>query len=114
MGLQNWVQAHFTESTWLILQVDLRNAFNCIHREPIFEEIGRLAPELIPWVSICYGQHSPLYAQGHRLNSRCGVQQGDPLGPLLFAIAWHRVVQRLPGDLQLNVWYLDDGHLVPG
>ena len=112
MGLQNWVQAHATDPTWLILQIDLRNAFNSICRDQIFEEIGCLAPELIPWVSICYGQHSPLYAQGHRLSSRCGVQQGDPLGPLLFAMAWHRVVRRLPSDLQLNVWYLDDGHLV--
>ena len=40
------------------------------------------------------------------------LASGDPLGPLLFAIAWHRVVQRLPADLRLNVWYLDDGHLV--
>ena len=43
MGLQNWVQAHLTDLTWLILQIDLRNAFNSICREPIFEELGRLA-----------------------------------------------------------------------
>ena len=112
MGLQSWVHAHHTEHAWAILQVDLRNAFNSVHREAIFDEIGQSAPELIPWVSTCYAQHSHLIAQGHRLSSRCGVQQGDPLGPLLFSMAWHRVVRKLPSSLHVNIWYLDDGHLV--
>jgi hypothetical protein len=112
MGLQNWVEAHQADPNWAILQVDERNAFNAIYREPIFEELDQNAPELVPWVSTCYAEHSHLFAQGHRLSSRCGVQQGDPLGPLLFAVAWHRVVRKLPADLALNVWYLDDGHLV--
>ena len=34
------------------------------------------------------------------------------MGPLFFAVAWHDVVTLLPRELQMNVWYLDDGHLV--
>ena len=45
------------------------------------------------------------------LTSEQGVQQGDPLGPFLFALAWHRVVRSLPSGLMMNVWYLDDGHV---
>ena len=41
-----------------------------------------------------------------------GVQQGDPLGPLFFCLAWQRVVRQLPPELVFNTWYLDDGHLV--
>jgi hypothetical protein len=47
------------------------------------------------------------------LSSR-GVQQGDPLGPLGFALALqpivHRIEREVPG-LLVNTWYLDDGTL---
>ena len=46
------------------------------------------------------------------MTSQQGVQQGDPLGPLLFCLGWHDVIQALPSSLQVNLWYLDDGHLV--
>ena len=43
----------------------------------------------------------------------CGVQ-GDPLGPLGFALVLHSVIEKIkesvPG-LLINVWYLDDGTL---
>ena len=42
-----------------------------------------------------------------RISSSCGVQQGDPLGPLLFALALHKVSHS--GSADLTVWYLDDG-----
>jgi hypothetical protein len=45
------------------------------------------------------------------MQSKQGVTQGDPLGPLLFCPAWQRIVEKLPEALKLNVWYLDDGHL---
>ena len=35
-----------------------------------------------------------------------GVQQGDPIGPLLFAIAVDQIASGV--DSELNVWYLDD------
>ena len=50
----------------------------------------------------------------HAIKSCCGVQQGDPLGPLCFALALHRIVERIaeevPG-LLMNAWYLDNGTL---
>ncbi len=95
-----------------LLQVDLRNAFNSISRERILEEVAAQAPALLGWAQTLYGAHSHLYTQGHRLSSQQGVQQGDPLGPFLFALAWQRVVRQLPSTLGLNLWYLDDGHLV--
>ena len=48
----------------------------------------------------------------HPLRSEQGVQQGDPLGPLFFSLAWQSVVDALPQELALNIWYLDDGHLI--
>ena len=42
-------------------------------------------PGLSPLAEWCYGFHSRLMFQGSPLNSETGVQQGDPLGPLLFS-----------------------------
>ncbi|XP_073955687.1 uncharacterized protein [Choristoneura fumiferana] len=39
--------------------------------------------------------------------SQVGAQQGDPLGPLTFSLAIHKVIAELRSPL--NVWYLDDG-----
>ena len=44
--------------------------------------------------------------------SCCGVQQGDPLGPLGFALTLHLIVECIVPGLALNAWYLDDGMLV--
>ena len=49
------------------------------------------------------------------LHSADGVQQGDPLGPLLFTLVLHKLVMTLDAelgaDLLSNVWFLDDGVL---
>ena len=39
------------------------------------------------------------------------VQQGDHIGPLLFALAWHTIPEALK-NLRLNCWYLEDGALI--
>ena len=56
-----------------------------------------------------------MWAGANVLSSSFGTQQGDPLGPLLFALALRRATaalrERCP-DLDLNAWYLDDGTLV--
>ena len=53
------------------------------------------------------------------IRSQRGVQQGDPLGPSLFALAIHPSVTgsarlteaRFPGDLDFHSFFLDDGVL---
>eukprot|EP00731_Ephydatia_muelleri_P033983 Em0044g3a len=50
------------------------------------------------------------------LTSEAGVQQGDPLGPLFFALVLHKVIDAIDADddclhLILQAWYLDDGVL---
>ena len=41
------------------------------------------------------------------MNSSEGVQQGDPIGPLLFCLTIHKLISNLKAEF--NVFYLDDG-----
>ena len=57
---------------------------------------------------------SSMFCQQEVILSQQGVQQGDPLGPLFFALAWHPVAEAIQRVCP-NTWtsfYLDDGHLV--
>ena len=66
------------------------------------------------WLELCYCSSPFLHFGNHIILSKCGVQQGDPLGPLGFAMALHPLIQQIkeqvPG-LVINAWYLDDGTL---
>ena len=69
--------------------------------------------EALAPAQLCYGQHSFLFGpDGVQISSQQGVQQGDPLGPLFFALAWNRAVKGIGEDLTWRSWYLDDGNLV--
>eukprot|EP00731_Ephydatia_muelleri_P031035 Em0022g549a len=64
----------------------------------------------------CYGSHPLLWHPLGKITSECGVQQDDPLGPLLFSLALHKLVSSIDADdgcsdLLLQTWYLDDGSL---
>ena len=69
-------------------------------------------PSMSAWMESCYGSQPILRLGDQSILSCCGVQQGDPLGPLGFALALHPIIeliqQNVP-DLLINAWYLDDG-----
>ena len=102
------------EQRWALL-LDFSNAFNKINRESMFVEFWRRIPSLSAWIESCYSSQSLLYLGSDTIYSCCGVQQGDPLGPLEFCLALHPVVECIKSevpDLTLNAWYLDDGTLM--
>ena len=72
----------------------------------MLEAVQDLAPELFPFVHSAYSSPSSLFWGDKILQSSEGVQQGDPLGPLLFCLSIHRLCSQLKSELWLC--YLDD------
>ena len=93
----------------LILKLDFKNAFNTIRRDKMLLAVKDLAPSLLPFVHSVYCSPSSLFWGTEVIQSSEGVQQGDPLGPLLFCLTIHNMCSQLKSELRM--FYLDDGTL---
>jgi hypothetical protein len=107
-GARKFCSLNKTED-YVFLKVDFKNAFNSLRREVFLKEVKTQIPDILPYVLQCYGSQTNLMYNTHVIPSLEGVQQGDPLGPLLFCIAINDHIKKLESNL--NAWYLDDGSL---
>ena len=97
------------DPTKAVLKLDFRNAFNSIRRDKMLRAVLELAPGLFHYAHSAYSLPSILYWADKTIQSAEGVQQGDPLGPLLFCLTIHSMCSQLVSEL--NLFYLDDGTL---
>ena len=109
-SLRHCVDEHWMGKDFAILKIDLRNAF----RQAVVDTCGHHYPELLEWTIWCYGQHPILLHTLGTIFSETEVQQGNPLGPLLFCLVLHHVVSAIANDeecvsLLFHKWYIDDG-----
>ena len=121
------------------LKLDFKNAFNQLARDQMIDRCATVAPVMLPFVLLNYMIATVLLFGSFIIWSMVGAQQGDPLGPPLYAIAfaflWFAVVKRvsselmagdvpfgpqpaplpsnipIPVPLEFAAWYLDDGSL---
>ena len=98
-----------SDKNLIAIKLDMRNAFNSIRRDHILEVCLRRTPSVYPLAYSAYACPSVLLASGNVLESQTGVQQGDPLGPLLFALGVDDIAKSITSPF--NVWYLDDATL---
>ncbi|OXA58286.1 Retrovirus-related Pol polyprotein from type-2 retrotransposable element R2DM [Folsomia candida] len=99
-----WNYSH--DSPKAFLKLDFRNAFNEIRRDTLLQIIREKFPNFYRFVSQAYSSPSEIFFAGTPISSLCGVQQGDPLGPALYALVIQPIVDLI--DTELNMWYLDD------
>ena len=76
----------------IMIKLDLSNAFNSVSREAVLRQATQRLPAAMLLITQDYAQPTPLYTAGNVIWSCRGDQQGDPLGPLLFALAIDPVV----------------------
>ena len=72
----------------------------------MLEAVSTLAPDIYNLAHSAYSSSSFLFWGEHQILSAEGVQQGDPLGPLLFCLTLFHLGQGLSSDL--CILYLDD------
>jgi Reverse transcriptase (RNA-dependent DNA polymerase) len=108
------VVQHGQEGGKLLALMDFKNAFNAVCRTKMIEVVRERCPELLPYVFVSYGGAAHMYVGHHVVMAKTGVHQGDPLGPLLCALAIHPFISSIQAKF-LNLkdaWFLDDGTIV--
>ena len=90
----------------IIVKLDMMNAFNSVRRDHVLRTCLDRTPEIAKLSFLAYSKPSSVIASGHSITSSTDVQQGDPIGPLLFALAVDQIASG--AESELNVWYLDD------
>ena len=76
----------------------MSNVFNRVSRQAVLGMYALFFPELLPWVSWCYDSHSILWHSKGTISSQLGIQQGDLLGPMLFALVLRKFVSSIEAD----------------
>ena len=82
------------------------NAVNSFRRYHVLQTCLDRTPEIAKLSFLAYNKSSSVIASGNLMTSSTGVQQGDPISPLLYALAVDQIASGV--EFELNVWYLDD------
>ena len=72
----------------------------------MLKAVAESVPEIYKFCHLSYDSSSTLSFNNHTISSQEGVQQGDPLGPLLFCLSIHPLL--LSYESKFKIAYMDD------
>ena len=101
-----FVQSPVVPENNVFVKLDMKNAFNTVRRDHFLEACSSRAPSILRLASTACATNSHLVIGNETILSETGVQQGDPLGPVLFALAVDKIARSVRSPI--NSWYLDD------
>ena len=112
-SVREYVELKKNNPDCLVVNIDIENAFGSISREAILKEVLENHADLAPLVFYTYSSRSLLIWCDKVFYSTQGVQQGDPIGGLLFCIGLHPVLRRVRDgtDTDFFVFFYDDGSI---
>jgi Reverse transcriptase (RNA-dependent DNA polymerase) len=98
---------------FVVAKIDFSKAFNSIRGDSVLEAVSASVPEIYGFCCLAYQNTSILQFGQRTIASDEGVQQGDPLGPLLFCLTTQPLLSSLASNLTIG--FSDDftigGHL---
>ena len=102
--------------TWVVIQLDMKNAFNSISRAEVLA-VGVRVPILGPLINMLYGATTCVfYRLGVCKKTDVGVSQGDPLGNFLFSAVFSYALRFIHAGLIpvgcLLLRFADDTYLL--
>jgi len=98
-------------SNMAVVKLDFRNAFKTMRRDSILETVHNTLPETYAFIYSAYSS-STLFHGSNTISSQEGVQQGDPMGSLLFCLTINPMLSDCKAEFRVG--YLDDITLVGG
>ena len=92
----------------------MSNSFKNCDRTTFLRRLHRELPDLFKWVQWSYHVQAELRFGIRKLATFTGVQQRDPLGPMLFSLVILELVDEIGplNDINLKLWFVDHGILL--
>ena len=93
----------------ILIKLDMKNAFKAVRLDHLLEVCHHRVPFAYNLAQLAYQHQCKLFGKDQIISSASGIQQADPIGPLLFALAVDDITRSV--STPLNIWYLDDATL---
>ena len=91
------------ESNKILALIDFEIAFSGVLRQAFLDIVLREFSSIYPRVAFCYSVSAPLFVNSVIIHAHSGIQQGNPLGPLLFSLVLQSLLQYIKTDFHLNL-----------
>jgi hypothetical protein len=113
-SLPNSVRAYLLlNPDHLVIKTDIANAFNSMHRAHVVAAASTYRP-ISHLITLMYGAYSTITYGDTELEVQRGVNQGDPMGPLLYSTATRAAVDATLAKHKVRITGIMDDKYIMG